>query len=389
VPDLIVVGGGPSGIATALHVQHVRPATKLVVLERETYPRDKICAGGIGARAFRILEKIGVGMPEVPHVPLDALALRVRGDTIVVREPGLGVVVRRIQFDHAFAEVARARGIEVREGCGVASIAIEADGVRVMTSAGDEVRAKAIVGADGIAGITRKAIGLPRGELRAQVVELDTPGVAADQPRDTIVFDFDRSDLAGYAWDFPTIVDGEPLVCRGVYCLHDRAHALDDPLARMRSYLEERGLDLARFKVKRFAEQGLAPGTAISARRAILVGEAAGIDIATGEGIAQAIEYGSIAGAYLAAALDADELGFADWRRVVDRHHLGLQMRVRHACYRALYGAHRDVVERSIARISGLLEVGIQDFAGVPIDKLALARGAMQWVSSIIRDTVR
>ncbi|HLL22769.1 MAG TPA: FAD-dependent oxidoreductase, partial [Kofleriaceae bacterium] len=58
--DVLIVGGGPAGISTALHLQAAAPHLRVVVLEKERYPREKICAGGIGARAFRILEKIGV-----------------------------------------------------------------------------------------------------------------------------------------------------------------------------------------------------------------------------------------------------------------------------------------------------------------------------------------
>ena len=58
--DLVIVGGGPSGLSTALHVQAAAPALQTIVLEAEMYPREKICAGGIGARAFRILEELDV-----------------------------------------------------------------------------------------------------------------------------------------------------------------------------------------------------------------------------------------------------------------------------------------------------------------------------------------
>ncbi len=362
------------------------PRTRLIVLEKARYPRDKICAGGVGARALRILEQLGVEV-DVPRVTLDALALRVGSETLVVREPGLGIVVRRLQFDHAFADVARARGIEVRDGCEVESIAIGEAGVRLMTSTG-AIEARAIVGADGVGGIARRALGFPRTTLRAQVIELDTPATAHDLPRDTIVFDFATRALHGYAWDFPTLVDGAELVCRGVYCLHDGRQAIDDTRARTADYLAARGLDVADYKLKRYAEQGLAPDTPIAAPRAILVGEAAGIDIATGEGIAQAIEYGALAGPYLAAALARDDLGFADWRTTIERRHLGKQFRIRLACYRALYGAHRASVERAIPQIASLVKVGIQDFAGLPIGKLALARGAAQFIAAMARDVI-
>src|SRR6185436_13005116 len=126
--DVAIVGGGPSGISTALHLQAAAPSARIVVLEKERYPREKICAGGIGARAFRLLERIGVTVA-CPHVALDAIAMRVGGETVVVREPGCGAVVRRILFDHAFAEVARERGIDVREGCAVDDITVDDTGV--------------------------------------------------------------------------------------------------------------------------------------------------------------------------------------------------------------------------------------------------------------------
>src|SRR5882672_6146794 len=87
--DVAIIGGGPSGISTALHLQAAAPGARIVVLEKARYPREKICAGGIGARAFRLLDKIGVEVA-CPHVALDAVAIRVGGETIVVREPACG-----------------------------------------------------------------------------------------------------------------------------------------------------------------------------------------------------------------------------------------------------------------------------------------------------------
>jgi menaquinone-9 beta-reductase len=377
--DVAVVGGGPSGISTALHLQAAAPGARIVVLEKERYPRDKICAGGIGARAFRLLEAIGVEVA-CPHVALDAVALRVAGETVVVREPGLGAVVRRIEFDHAFARRAIERGITVRDGCAVEAIAVDARGVAI-ASGGQTLRARCVVGADGVGGIVRRQAGFPRGELRAQVVELDTEHAPGDLPRDTIVFDFSTRELRGYAWDFPTLVGDRPLVCRGIYAL---GVAADHPRARLGAYLAARGLDLARYRIKQFAERGFEPGAALSRPRVLLVGEAAGIDIATGEGIGQAIEYGAVAGRYLARALADDDLGFHDWRWAIDRHHLGLQLRIRHAAHRAFYGRGRATVERMLPRLPALVRAGVQDFAGVPVSGLGLVRGVGQLLSAAL-----
>ena len=380
--DAVIVGGGPAGISTALHLQAAAPAARILVLEKERYPREKICAGGIGARAFRLLERIGVEVA-CPHVALDAVAMRVAGETIVVREPGCGAVVRRVEFDHAFARVARARGIAVRDGCAVDAIAI-GDGVE-LRAAGEAVRARCVIGADGVAGVVRRQLGFARGALKAQVVELDSDAAPGDLPRDTVVFDFETSALRGYAWDFPTLVDDQPLVCRGVYGLGTS----DAPRARLAAYLAARGLDVARYRVKQCAERGFEPGAALSRPRALLVGEAAGIDIATGEGIGQAIEYGAVAGPYLARALADDQLGFADWRRAIDRHHLGLQLRIRHAAHRAFYGRGRATLERMLPRMPALFRAGVQDFAGVPVSGLGLVRGAAQFVAAAVRAVSR
>src|ERR1043166_3110541 len=78
--DVVIVGGGPSGISTALHLRAAAPGARIAVFERARYPREKICAGGIGARAFRLLERIGVEVV-CPRVALDALAIRLAGDT--------------------------------------------------------------------------------------------------------------------------------------------------------------------------------------------------------------------------------------------------------------------------------------------------------------------
>jgi menaquinone-9 beta-reductase len=384
--DLVIIGGGPSGISTALHLQIAAPHLRVVVLEAETYPREKICAGGIGARAFRKLEAIGVTV-SCPMVNLNAIALRMGTETILVRDPDLGVVVRRVEFDHAFAKVAIARGIEVRDATPVSAITVAEDHVLVETSSGEVYRARAVVGADGVSGITRRATGFAKAELRAQVVELDTENLPTDHPRDTVLFDFTDRALNGYAWDFPTIVNNEPLVCRGAYVIHSLGH--DSPKQRIDRYLTSRGLDLSRYKLKQYAERGFQPGAPISKPRVMLVGEAAGIDIATGEGIAQAIEYGYVAGPFLARAFERDDLGFSTWGDHLSKRHLGFQMRVRHIAYEAYYGHRRDLIERMLPRMASLVNIGVQDFAGRPLSKLDLLRGAGQFIAAFARERMR
>ena len=362
--ELAIVGGGPAGISTALHLQAADPqlAGRIVVLEKESYPREKYCAGGVAGRALKKLAALGVRL-DVPQVPFEACALRVPGEDLVVRTPGFGAVVRRIEFDHALAKVAMDRGIEVRQGAGVQSVDLRPDGVTLRLADGT-VEARAVVGAEGVGGVVRRAMGLGGGTLRAQVIECDTEPVLGDPPRDTILFDASDRTLGGYGWDFPTLVDGQEKVCRGIYVI--RPLGQENVHERLRAYLERRGLRMEDYRLKPFGERGFEPGTPIAAPRALLVGEAAGIDIATGEGIAQAIHYGELAGPYLARALRCGRLDFSDWGRVVKRSSLGVNLFFRLLMYRSFY-PERERTERTLRNNRALMELFALEFAGNPI----------------------
>ena len=85
--DVVIVGGGPAGLATGIFLCHADKSRigRVVVLEKETYPRDKFCAGGIGARADHLLATIGV-VVDVPSVPIDGASLKLKNGTVCVRE---------------------------------------------------------------------------------------------------------------------------------------------------------------------------------------------------------------------------------------------------------------------------------------------------------------
>jgi flavin-dependent dehydrogenase len=375
--DVAIVGGGPAGTTTALALAHaaLAIAPRVVLLEKARYPRDKPCAGAIGGRGDALLRGIGV-VVDVPGVAVDGISLRSpSGESSAIVPGGIGRVIRRVEFDHALARAAAARGIAVRDGVAVEGVAPGAGGVLLQTGAGP-VEARCVVGCDGVGSVVRRAVdgaaeGPRAGAVRAQVVEVDTPPVPGDRPRGLLHFDSSDHRYDGYAWDFPTVVGGEALVCRGVYRVQGRG-AGADLAALLADRLRAIGVDPGACKNKRYAERGFDPAAVLARGPAMVAGEAAGIDGLTGEGIAQAIEYGVLAGRFLAARLGSDSgrgaLALDGWNRVVARSRLARDLRIRRRVLELYRGPRRADLERFLFDCPDGLAVGAVHFAGMPQD---------------------
>ena len=175
--DIIIIGGGPAGLSTALHFQQLAPelSTRLLILEKAHYPRPKLCGGGLVADAEILLNGLGLDVSEIPHVDAKAAHFDVDGKGLTVRVPRTHTlrIIRRDEFDAWLAGKARERGIEIREGVTVKEVRPGSKGVTVETDAG-MFHAQIVVGADGSNGIVRRSV-LPNVPVNtARVLEVLT-----------------------------------------------------------------------------------------------------------------------------------------------------------------------------------------------------------------------
>ena len=70
---MIIVGAGPAGISTALHLAQIAPemVQRTLILEKAHHPRPKLCGGGLLPDAEVILNSLGLDSSDVPHYDVD------------------------------------------------------------------------------------------------------------------------------------------------------------------------------------------------------------------------------------------------------------------------------------------------------------------------------
>jgi flavin-dependent dehydrogenase len=301
VIDLLVVGGGPAGLATAVHA--TLAGMEAVVVEPRATPVDKACGEGVMPGGVRSLTALAVALPR-GH-PLRGIRY-VRGlhraEALFDEGPGIGV--RRTELHAALARRAEETGVSIVSGR-VGEVTQNADSV---SAAG--LRARWLVAADGLHSPIRRRLGLELPDRRPRRYGLRRH--YRMKPWSDLVEVHWSS--VGEAYVTPVADD---LV--GVAVLSTVRKSFDEHLAGFPDLLSRlagppanavRGAGPLRQRVRRR-----------TAGRVLLVGDAAGyVDALTGEGVALALASAQAAVGCLRAGRPQDYE--SQWRALSRRHRL-------------------------------------------------------------------
>jgi len=324
--DVIIVGAGPGGSTAACSL--AERGFGVLLVDKDDFPRDKICGDGIAPRAVHSLYRLGL------REKLEGRFKRTSGIrfyathggvTEVIypmgsRYPDHGYVVPRRDLDAILLEKAEASGARVMQGCRVTGLMPEKGGriPGVIAECGGEsieLAGRFIIGADGPSSLVGKELGLLSHNPLYLGVSVRCYMTGARDISDFLEIYPEDAISPSCGWIFP--VDEDTVNVGVGYMLYAREkgrinlnRVFDDFIARTRyaaaKLRDARPLGRLRGALLRVGGGGSIPGRA----NVLLVGDAASLtNPISGEGITYALESGRWAGETIASALHGGDDG--------------------------------------------------------------------------------
>lgn len=322
--DVTIIGAGPAGVTCALHL--AAKGLKSTIIDKASFPRDKICGDALSGNVIYELEKFGVDAcsafnlfsQKQPTSGIKFIAPSGEGLLLkmnVIREgfEHAGYVSERIHFDNYLVELARENAnIELIEGARIQDLKENKEGIELSLDGGANINTKFVVGADGAQSVVNKLLpGKAKKQHQSAGLRQYWEGVDGFGDGNPIELHFIKKTLPGYFWIFK-LANNKANV--GIGLRSDVISKRKINLKTvMKEIIEQNPVIAPRFNNATPLENpkgfGLPLGSIkkpLSGNNFIVIGDAASlIDPFTGEGIGNAMISGRVAANHLEKALAA------------------------------------------------------------------------------------
>jgi flavin-dependent dehydrogenase len=370
-PKILVVGGGPAGAACALELSR-HTAAEVVIVDRSTYPRRKVCGSGLSPFALTQLEALDM-LDELRPLHVDMRSMRVVGPggleiTLGGKAPYRATskgawVVPRAALDNRLVQAAVRHGARLLEGTRVVELVRDANQIaRGVRTPDAEIEADLVVVANGSPS-TFEIDDQPREGIRTIMGWWQ-----AELPDQRAVMIWDEKLGGYYAWAFPE-PGGVTNIGLTIAQDHPRARKLRELFTEL---LHDHFADLARpqAQLERWAGHPATVTTRIgpiAETRTLFVGEAARLVCpATIEGISFALQSGRLAARTIGRSFDVAR-GLSNTARRRYRFDVAASMLPKFLAGEALYRVMRSpVLRRGVTRVIDPRKVvsGLTHFVG-------------------------
>ena len=169
--DVAIVGGGPAGATCAAFC--AKAGLRVVVLEREKFPREKVCGDCLNPSIWPVLGRLQLeervrGLPHANLERVEFIALNGRSVSVPLESE---IAIKRSVFDAVLLQRAREFGAEIQEQVTLTSITRSNEWLL-----NNELRARCLVAADGRNSTVARLLGLlPRIEKERVALQAHVP----------------------------------------------------------------------------------------------------------------------------------------------------------------------------------------------------------------------